>query len=138
MAALDTAFKPSDDRRMITCLYCQQPQEVGRLAMSITCRFCNKRLNLEAVSITSYDARRELATCGVLTVEKKGTVVATLILCGRMVVRGRVKGKIESQGPVLIGRDAEVKGDVTAPALAVGAGAVLEGWYEIGGKGERT
>src|SRR5881275_702309 len=116
--------KPNEDRRTITCLYCHRQQEVGRLAMSITCRFCNKRLNLEGVSITSYDARREVATCGVLTVEKKGTVVATLILCGRMVVRGRVKATIESQGPVLIGRDAEVKGDVTAPALAVGAGAV--------------
>ena len=36
--------------------------------------------------------------------------------------------------PVLIGPEAEVKGDVTAPTLAVGAGAVLDGHYEIGTK----
>jgi cytoskeletal protein CcmA (bactofilin family) len=39
---------------------------------------------------------------------------------------------------VLIGPDAEVKGDVTAPSLAVGAGAVLEGQYAIGPKQEEA
>jgi cytoskeletal protein CcmA (bactofilin family) len=43
---------------------------------------------------------------------------------------------VESQGPVLIGPEAEVKGDVTAPTLAVGAGAVLEGQYAIGAKSD--
>jgi cytoskeletal protein CcmA (bactofilin family) len=89
---------------------------------------------VEGISVTHYEARRQFATCGVLTVEKTGTIVTDLILCGRLMVRGRVKGKIESQGPVLIGRDAEVNGDVSAPALAVGAGAVLKGRYEIGPK----
>ena len=45
-----------------------------------------------------------------------------------------MKGQVESQGPVLIGPEAEVKGDVKAPTLAVGAGAVLEGQYKIGWK----
>jgi cytoskeletal protein CcmA (bactofilin family) len=45
-----------------------------------------------------------------------------------------VKGTVESHGPVLIGPEAEVKGNVTAPTLAVGAGAVLEGQYDIGPK----
>jgi hypothetical protein len=31
-----------------------------------------------------------------------------------------------------------VRGDVTAPTLAVGAGAVLEGRYSIGGKHEEA
>ncbi len=126
---------PNEDRQTITCVYCHQQQEVARRAVSITCRFCNKRLNIEGISVTHYEAKRQFATCGVLTVEKKGTIVTELILCGRMVVRGKVKGKIESQGPVMFGREAEVKGDVTAPSLAVGAGAVLEGQYEIGTKG---
>jgi cytoskeletal protein CcmA (bactofilin family) len=33
---------------------------------------------------------------------------------------------------VLVGPEAEVKGDVEAPTLAVGAGAMLQGYYRIG------
>jgi cytoskeletal protein CcmA (bactofilin family) len=35
----------------------------------------------------------------------------------------------------LVGPEADIKGDVTAPTIAVGAGAVLEGNYEIGQAG---
>lgn len=103
--------------------------------MTITCRHCNKPLKLDAIEITHYEARRQIASCGVVTIEKRGSVVTERILCGRLVVHGHVTGNIESQGPVLIGRDGHLKGDVTAPSLAVGAGAVLEGRYEIGPQG---
>jgi hypothetical protein len=126
--------KPQEDRHTITCLYCGKPQEVARRAMSITCRFCHKSLKLEDIQIKQYEARRQIATCGVVTVEKKGSAVTDSIKCGGLIVRGKVKGTVESQGPVLIGPEAEVKGDVTAPTLAVGAGAVLDGQYEIGRK----
>ena len=46
----------------------------------------------------------------------------------------RTTASIRENGPVLIGPEAEVKGNVTAPTLAVGAGAVLEGQYDIGPK----
>src|SRR5437016_6351237 len=98
--------------------------------MSITCKYCHKSLKLEDIAIKQYEARRQIVTCGVVTVEKKGSAVAE-ILCGGLIVRGKVKGTVKSNGPVLIGPDAEVKGDVSAPSLAVGAGAVLEGQYEI-------
>jgi hypothetical protein len=122
------------DRQTIFCLYCGKPQEVGRRAMSVTCKFCSKSLKLEDVQITTYFARRAVDTCGVVTVEKKGDVVATEINCGGLVVRGKVKGEINSRGPVLVGPEAEIRGDVTAPSLAVGAGAILQGRYEIGPK----
>ena len=134
MPAPTTSSKPPEDRHTITCLYCGKPQEVARRAMSITCKFCHKPLKLEDVAIKQYEARRQIATCGVVTVEKKGSAVTDSIKCGGLIVRGKVKGAIESHGPVLIGPEAEVKGDVTAPTLAVGAGAVLEGQYEIGAK----
>jgi Polymer-forming cytoskeletal len=132
MPAPTNTSKPSEDRHTIKCLYCGKPQEVARRAMSITCKFCHKPLKLEDVAIKQYEARRQIATCGVVTVEKKGSAVTDSIKCGGLIVRGKVKGAIESHGPVLIGPEAEVKGDVTAPTLAVGAGAILEGQYEIG------
>ena len=121
-----------DDRITIVCLHCSRPQEVGRKAMSITCKHCSKALKLEDIPFNKYEARRTIETCGIVTVEKKGNVVADKIHCGGMIVRGKVKGKILSRGPVLVGPEAEIKGDVTAPAIAVGAGAVLEGRYQIG------
>ena len=61
-------------------------------------------------------------------------MVSDRILCGSLVARGRIKGSIVSRGPVLVGPEAEIKGDVTAPTLAVGEGAILEGHYDIGPK----
>jgi cytoskeletal protein CcmA (bactofilin family) len=87
---------------------------------------------MEDLPIKDYQARRSVETCGVVTVEKKGQIVAERVLCGGMVVRGKVKATIKSGGPVLVGPDAEIKGDVLAPSLAVGAGAILEGQYRIG------
>lgn len=133
-APLRTSTGSPDDRQTIACLFCGKPQEVARRAMSITCRFCNKSLKLEDISIKQYEARRLIATCGVVTIEKKGSAITDAIKCGGLIVRGKVKGAVESHGPVLIGPEAELKGDVKAPTLAVGAGAVLEGQYKIGWK----
>src|SRR4029079_3363471 len=107
------------------------------------CKYCHKPLKLEDVQIKEYQARRSIDTCGVVTVEKKGNVVADRILCGGAIIRGKVKGAVTSRGPVLVGPEAEIKGDVTAPTLAVGGGAILEGKYAIGpgaedGAGNKT
>jgi hypothetical protein len=136
MAAPDNKLPLPEDRQTIVCLYCGKPQEIARKAMSITCKFCNKRLQLEDIRFKEYLARRMIETCGVVTVEKKANVVATKINCGGLIVRGKVKGEVLSRGPVLVGPDAEIKGDVSAPAIAVGAGAVLEGQYRIGPSSE--
>ena len=121
-----------DERSTIVCLYCNRAQEVGRKAMSVTCKFCHKSLRLEDQKFSKYEARRIIDTCGIVTIEKKGNVVADKVNCGGLVVRGKLKGTIVSRGPVLVGPEAEIKGDVTAPTLAVGAGAILEGKYDIG------
>jgi hypothetical protein len=126
-----TAF-PADDRAMVVCLHCNKPQEVGRRAMTVTCKHCYKSLNLSDVVFSRYEARRVIETTGVVTVEKKGNVIADRIHCGALIVRGKVKGAVTSRGPVLVGPEADLIGDVTAPTMAVGAGAVLEGNYRIG------
>src|SRR5688500_11083819 len=116
---------PADDRQTIVCLHCGKPQEVGRKAMSVTCKFCSKSLKLEDIPFNKYEARRAIETVGVVTIEKKGNVVADKIKCGGLIVRGKVKGEIIARGPVLVGPEAEIKGNVTAPTIAVGAGAIL-------------
>ncbi len=120
------------DKQTIVCLYCGRSQEIGRRAMTVTCRFCNKSLKVEDLLFKKYEARRAIETLGVVTVEKKGIVNADRVLCGGLIVRGKLRGDVTSRGPVLVGPDAEIKGDVTAPTLAIGAGAILDGDYAIG------
>jgi hypothetical protein len=130
-----TTPPPPDDRITITCLYCAKPQEISRRAVTVTCKYCNRSLRIEDIRIKDYQARRTIDTCGIVTIEKKGqAVVVDKIHCGGMIVRGKVKGAIVSRGPVLVGPEAEIRGDVKAPKLAVGAGAILEGNYEIGNR----
>jgi hypothetical protein len=121
-----------DDRLTIVCLYCQHPQEVGRRTLTVTCKNCNKRLIVEDIHVKAYEARRSIDTCGTVTIEKRGHAVTDRIHCGGMVVRGKVKGEVISRGPVRVGPEAEIRGNVTAPSLSVGAGAVLQGVYHIG------
>ena len=116
----------------IVCLYCEKPQEVSRRAMQITCKYCYKSLRIEDIVVKQYEARRSIETCGVVVVEKKGNIVADRVLCGGLIVRGKVKSQITSRGTVLVGPEADLIGDVSAPTLAVGAGAVLNGHYRIG------
>jgi len=132
MPPADYKVPSPDDRSTIVCLYCNKSQEVSRKAMSVTCKFCNKSLKLEDIRYDKYEARRNIDTCGIVTVDKKGNVVADKINCGGLVVRGKIKATVVSRGPVLVGPEAEIKGDVSAPALAVGSGAILEGKYVIG------
>ena len=121
-----------EERATVVCLHCNKVQDVGRKAMTVTCKHCYKPLNLKDIVFSRYEARRVIETVGIVTVEKKGNVVADKIHCGGLIVRGKVKGAIQSRGPVLVGPEADLIGDVTAPAMAVGAGAVLEGNYRIG------
>jgi hypothetical protein len=132
MALGDVNVPAPDDRQVVVCLYCARPQEVGRKTLSMTCKFCNKSLRLEDIRFKEYQARRSIETCGIVTVEKKGNVITERIQCGGLVVRGKVKGNVQSRGPVLVSPEAEIRGDITAPTLAVGAGAILEGRYNIG------
>jgi hypothetical protein len=127
----DVPIRP-EDLQTVICLYCGKPQETGRRAMVITCKFCSKSLRLEDQTYSRYEARRQVDTCGIVVIEKKGQVITERILCGGLVARGRVKGNIMSRGPVLVGPEAEILGNVVAPTLAVGAGAVLQGHYRIG------
>ena len=133
MALNEYTVPTPDDRISITCLYCEKTQDVGRRAMSVTCKFCHKSLKLEDIRLKDYSSQRSIETCGIVTIEKKANVnVVNRVQCGGLIVRGKVKGTIVSRGPVLVGPEAEIIGDVTAPTLAVGAGAILEGNYEIG------
>src|SRR3954469_3495353 len=121
------------DRQAILCLHCGKAQEVGRKAMSVTCKFCSKPLKIEDVKITRYEARRVIEACGTVTIDKKGHVVSD-IRCVNLQLKGKLKGDVVGLSRVEVAADAELKGDVTAGSLNVSPGAMLEGFYRIGMK----
>ena len=100
--------------------------------MTVNCRFCNKILKLEPLIINAYQARRTIETCATVTVNKNGNVFSDTILCCGLVARGKIRSDIISRGPVLVGAEAQIKGNITAPSIAVGDGAILEGHCRIG------
>ena len=131
MHSSDYSVPVPSDRQAILCLHCGKPQEVGRKAMSVTCKFCSKSLKLEDVKITRYEARRVIETCGTVTIDKKGHVVSD-VRCVNLQLKGKLKGDVVGLRKVEVAGDAELKGDVTAGALNVAPGAMLEGFYRIG------
>ncbi len=113
MAAGDrnvTSPSQFDDRISIVCYHCDKPQEVSRKAQSLTCKYCYKALKLKDEAIQKYEARRALETVGIVTVEKRGNVVADRIVCGGLIVRGKVKAAVVSRGPVLWDRRRRSRG----------------------------
>ncbi len=123
---------PSDEKRNVTCIHCGHTNEISPRALSATCFGCRKALRLDEVRIKDYQARRVIETCATLTVERKGDLRATTLLCSGAILRGKSQGALTSTGPVMVGPEAEHVGDVTAPSIVVPAGAILEGHYRIG------
>lgn len=118
-------------RKTVACTHCGGESEVGHKALSVFCPHCRKRLIIQDFKIKTYHSASEFSTCGSLVVERKGHVVAPIIV-GDLVVKGKVQGRVTSRGPVLIGKTGWLKGDLQAPRLCVEPGGVIIGFVRIG------
>ena len=116
------------------CYECGGEVQTSRRAMTIPCKHCGKTIRLEDVTVTRYESRRDVATTGVITVDKKGELLADRLRCNGLIVRGslKVKQPIDVGGPVLVGPAAVIRGDIKAPTLATGPGATFDGHHEVG------
>ena len=103
------------DKQTIVCLYCGKPQEIGRRALTITCKHCNKSLKLEDLAFKAYEARRAIETCGTVTVEKKGHVVSDRI---EMKPTARYEGDLTT-AKLVVEEGAQFRGHVTVGPDAV-------------------
>ncbi|MFI5381399.1 MAG: polymer-forming cytoskeletal protein [Tepidisphaerales bacterium] len=122
------------DLRTIVCIYCRKSQPVGTQTLSIPCRFCQKNLVVEDITISGYAARRVIETCGTVIIEAKGDVTANCVTCAALRLNGRLKADVVSLGPVTIAASGILQGNITAPFLSVAEGARLRGRCAIGGK----
>ena len=118
--------------RSVICCFCEAPIEVPAKAMSGSCPHCNKRIVLEHIKIRSYVAVKNYDTCGQITVEKRGQLVATRVNGGSLVVRGRVRADVVVRDRVEVDRSGVLSGSVVAPLLVVKLGGVINGHCQIG------
>ncbi len=134
MPGLLSKFAPADGLMAITCYRCGGRQEVSRRAQTVTCRHCNKALQVSDVQVKKYDARREIRTVGTLVVEKKGRIVAKQVECGGLIARGEVRSSDKTivRGVILAGPKCTLGGTVEAHSASVSEGAVLDGFFCVG------
>ena len=134
MQSLLARFAPPTGTMQIACYHCGRTQEVGRQAMTVTCRHCHKSLQVSDVQVKRYDARREVRTVGLLTVEKKGQIVADRVECGGLVARGEVRAKTATvvRGTALVGPRSKLAGRVEAFRVTIADGAEIDGDFCVG------
>lgn len=114
--------------RTVQCYHCQRDFDVPPRAMSISCPWCYRRVTLDDLVVKNTCWTSRVQTCGSLVVHRKGMLVSTRIEArAGMHILGGVEGSLLSGGPVFIGKFAHIKGDLTAPAIDIENGAVING-----------
>lgn len=118
-------------RRLIFCPRCDARQEVSKSTKSTSCPGCHRNIATTDLSINEYCAKIEMYTAGVVTVGRKGTLIAEVRAEG-VVAKGEIKGPIQSRGAVALEKTGRIFGNVTAPTLRVNEGAQLVGMVVTG------
>ena len=123
--------KKEAGRRLVFCPRCNARQEVSKKTKSTSCPGCNRNIATQDVEINEYCAKIEMYTAGVITVGRKGTLIAE-VRAEEVVARGEIKGPVDSRGPVTIEKSGRIFGNVTCPTLRIADGAQLIGMVVTG------
>ncbi len=118
------------ETRRVVCTHCDRPIEIPASAMSVSCRFCHRRVIIEDIVIKAYHAVVRLATAGRVEIAGKAHVIAE-IRVNELVVEGAVKGNITALDRVLIGKKGSVLGNLCSRSLEVEPGATLVGRVQV-------
>lgn len=119
--------------RTVQCYHCRTSFEVSARAMTVSCPACSKSIRVEDIVVTGAQGVTKLQTCGRITIEKNGRVIAQLVEAQQGIeVHGVMEAKVLSGQKVFIGAKAQWKGDLRAPSVEIEAGAkILRGYFEI-------
>lgn len=101
--------------------------------MSVSCPACSKPIRVEDIIVNSAQGVTKLQTCGKITIEKNGRVIAQLVEAQQGIeVHGVMEAKVLSAQKVFIGAKAQWKGDLRAPSVEIEPGArITRGYFEI-------
>jgi DNA-directed RNA polymerase subunit RPC12/RpoP len=116
--------------REVVCTHCERRIEIPATAMSVSCRYCHRRVIIEDLEIKTYHAVLRVATAGRVEVQKKGTLVAD-VRVNELEVEGNVKGNVVALDRVAVGKKASIEGNVSCRSLSVEPGAKLQGHFRV-------
>ena len=144
---LQEALKPATkaakvliEQRRVRCFQCGTELEAPKAAASTMCKRCSGHVDLSDYRITQTISKN-FRTHGWLVIEEKGYLLNTESLVGEAVVKGRVIGKLATEGALEIHSTATIKGQFSAGRLVIPAGnhfrwlePIQSGGADIGGE----
>lgn len=122
--ALRPASRPVQqaiEQRHIRCFQCGTELEVPKAAASTMCKRCSSHVDLADYQI-SQTFSKSFRTHGRLVLEEKGYLLNTESLVGEAVLKGRLIGKLTTEGALEIHSSATIKGTLVAGRLVVPLG----------------
>jgi hypothetical protein len=122
----------SSEKRRIACTLCGHVNELSKISVSATCSHCRKAMKLDEVRIKDYQSRRNVETCDSLVIERNGSLKADKVVCKDAIIRGKSNAEVIARGTVQVGPEAQMAGKLTAPAVVIPEGVIIEGFFSIG------
>ena len=111
----------SIEQRQIRCFQCGTELEVAKAAASTMCKRCSSHVDLANYQI-SQTFSKSFRTHGRLVLEEKGYLLNTESLVGEAVIKGRLIGKLSTEGALEIHSSASIKGTLLPGRLVIPAG----------------
>jgi cytoskeletal protein CcmA (bactofilin family) len=103
---------------VIECFDCHRKQEVSGAATSTICPSCSAHIDLSDYKIaTSFS--RSIRTTGEVHVTAKGDLSSSSVRCRRAVVEGRLRGNLDSTGPIIINTSGKIPGKLSASEMVI-------------------
>jgi cytoskeletal protein CcmA (bactofilin family)/uncharacterized CHY-type Zn-finger protein len=113
--------KQSIEQRRIRCFQCGTELDVAKAAASTMCKRCSSHIDLADYQITQTFSK-SFRTHGRLVLEEKGYLLNTESLVGEAVLKGRLIGKLATEGILEIHTSANIKGTLLPGRLVIPQG----------------
>lgn len=120
------ALAKAIEQRRIRCFQCGTDLDVSKAAASTMCKRCSSHVDLADYQIAST-VSKSFRTHGRLVLEEKGYLLNTESFVGEAVVRGKLIGKLATEGALEIHSSANIKGTLSPGRLVIPLGQRF-GW----------
>jgi len=106
------------EQRRIRCFQCGTELDVAKAAESTMCKRCSSHVDLADYQV-NQTLSKSFRTHGRLVLEEKGYLLNTESFVGEAVVRGRLIGKLSTEGSLEIHSSANIKGTLHPGRLVI-------------------
>lgn len=120
----------TSDTRRIMCSHCNTLMDVPVIALSVFCKKCGQRINVQDYKIRG-EFSGELDTRGTIYISFNANVKAK-IRAWNVVVDGVLEGEVFSEESIELTPNAKFSGRIIAPKIKIAPGATFYGKIDIG------